>query len=95
MERYKIKINKINIENDKISINSTYVSTIYKGSVDFRIFNESNKEMSLGDINEGDLITIYGTKNNENNNIYIKKIKIKDKYILLSDSESSDIMEFE
>ena len=95
MERYKIKINKINIENDKISINDIYISMIYKGSVDFRIFNESDKEMSLSNIDMGDMITIYGTKNNENNNIYIKKIKIKDKYVLVSDSENSDIMEFE
>ena len=95
MERYKIKINKINIENDKISINDIYISMIYKGSVDFRIFNESDKEMSLSNIDMGDMITVYGTKNNENNNIYIKKIKIKDKYVLASDSENSDIMEFE
>jgi hypothetical protein len=94
MNKYKIKIDKINIMNDIFSIISTtninYVSEIRKGSVLCKIYNDDMKEISLNNLEEGDNITIYGNINKENNLIIIKKIKIKNKYKFINES-SEDI----
>jgi tRNA(Ile2) C34 agmatinyltransferase TiaS len=90
MSKYKIRIDKINIENNIFSIkshnNTVFNSNITRGSVEFKIYTESGKEVNLSNINEGDLVTVYGNLEEKNNIINIKKIKIKDMYILMSDS---------
>jgi hypothetical protein len=84
MKKTKIKINKINIENDNfiiVSNNIVYSAPIISGSVMFKIYNENNKEVDLSSIDENDIITMYS--NNINS---IIKIRIKNKYIFNSDS---------
>ena len=84
MKKIKIKINKINIENDNfiiVSNNDVYTAPIISGSVMFKIYNENNKEVDLSSINENDIITMYS--NNINS---IIKIRIKNKYTFNSDS---------
>lgn len=94
MNKYKIKIDKINITNDIFSIISTtninYISEIRKGSIMCKIYNEDTQEVSLNNLEEGDNVTIYGNINKENNLIIIKKIKIKNKYKFINES-SEDI----
>jgi hypothetical protein len=67
--KYKIKINKININNDSFIIESTegimFLAPIKKGSVQCKIFNESNQEVNLGNIEENNLVTIIGCKTKE------------------------------
>jgi hypothetical protein len=79
-----IKIKNINIINNKYIIlsynNIEFVSSIYKGNVNFNIFNEYKKQLSLDILNVNDIINIYYNNNNNNINI-IKKIIIKYKYI--------------
>ena len=113
MEKFKIKIDKILILNNELNLLSSnginFKSKINKGSINFKIFNESNQEVNLGNLEEGTLIKIYGIyennetninikieqanenniKNNkikQKNNIIIKKIIIKNKYIFNSES---------
>ena len=85
MKKDKIKINKINIENDIFSIvsnkNVIYTAPIIRGSVMFKIYNENNNEVDLSSIDENDIITMYS--NNINS---IIKIRIKNKYTFNSDS---------
>ncbi len=95
MESYKIKIKEIYIsKKDFIIISqdgSKYISNIKKGSVDFKIINENNMELPLNYIENGDNVKIYGNKI-EKNNIIIKKIIIKNKYVFNSESsEDLDI----
>lgn len=90
MKKDKIKINKINIENNNFIIvsnkNTVYTAPIISGSVMFKIYNENNKEVDLSSIDENDIITMYS--NNINS---IIKIRIKNKYTFNSDSsEESD-----
>lgn len=71
INKYKIRIGKISIEPDEFIIESTdkqiFRSKIIRGSVNFRIYNEDLKEVSLSNIEEDDIITIYGsTKKLEN-----------------------------
>ena len=93
--KYKIKIDKINLTDNSFNLYSSdnilFFSEIIKGSVKFKIFNEMDYEMSLFNLEEGELVTIYGNIMIENK-IIIKKIIIKNKYILDSDS-SEDIDE--
>lgn len=108
--KYKIKISKMDITNNQLIIESDdgkqFVSEIKKGSVNFKIFNETEQEVNLGNLEENKLVTIFGSLNiiNENklmeknkdkkNIIIINKIRVKNNYIF--DSESSDdITEFE
>ena len=94
MNKYKIKIDKIDITHDVLSIISTTnincISEIIKGSILCKIYNEDMKEVSLNNLEEGDNIIIYGNINKENNLIIIKKIKIKNKYKFINES-SEDI----
>jgi hypothetical protein len=98
MNKYKIKINKIDICNNIFKIISDdgiiFISPIKKGSVSFQIFNELNYEIHLGNLQENNLITIYSEPNINNylvnklekNIIIIKKIKMKNNYIFNSES---------
>ena len=94
MELYKIRIDDFIISPDHIIIKyreDKFMSKIEKGSIGFKIVNEDNREIPLSYINVGDKIKIYGNKI-EKNNIIIKKIIIKNKYIFNSESsEDLDI----
>ena len=98
MLKFKIKVKKIDINDKKLSIISQnndkiFISPIIKGSIKCKIFNESEEEVNLGNLEENSIIKIYGVneKNQENKNIVIiKKIQIKNTYIFNSDS-SEDI----
>ena len=93
----KIKINSMNLTKDLFIITDsngkTFTGKILKGSVDFRIYNEYNQEVSLSNIEEGDVIkiqtiSIKSSDLKEQKNNIIKKIIIKNKYVF--NSESSD-----
>ncbi len=107
IEKFKVKIDKIIISNNELNLLSsngiTFKSQILKGSIGFKIFNEANQEVNFGNLEEGEIIKIYGTneiiKDSENlnsnsdekkvsqkNNIIIKKIIIKNRYVFNSDS---------
>lgn len=92
MEKYNINVKEINITRDQFTIqgnsNRVFVGSIIKGSVNFKVFNENNDEVCISSIDIGDFIKIYGYENNEN--IVIKKVLVKNKYIFNSDS-SDDI----
>jgi hypothetical protein len=94
MELYRIQIDDFIISTDNIIIKykkDKFISNIVKGSIDFKIVNEDNREIPLSYINVGDKIKIYGNKIGKNN-IIIKKIIIKNKYIFNSESsEDLDI----
>jgi hypothetical protein len=107
MKKYKIKIGKILLENNKFVIisedNTEFISEIIKGSVKFKVFNESNQEVNISNLDQGDIIKIYtsnnqkttdlDTKNISKNNI-INKILIKNKYLFNSDS-SEELEDYE
>ena len=99
MIKTKIRIKKINIENNIFSIesidNNLYISDIIKGSVNFKIYNDDMMEVNLSNLEEDSFVKVYGknTKINEKNNIIIKKIIVQNKYIFDSDS-SEDILPF-
>ncbi len=107
IEKFKVKIDKITITNNELSLLSsngvTFKSHILKGSIGFQIFNESNQEVNFGNLEEGEIIKIYGNRENikdaenlnsnsdekkvsQKNNIIIKKIIIKNRYVFNSDS---------
>jgi len=92
IEKFKINIDKINLVNDTFSIisnkNQIFTSNVVRGSVGFKIYTESGKEVNLSNISIKDIVTIYGYQEEKNNIINIKKIKIKDMYYIMSDSES-------
>jgi hypothetical protein len=98
MYKYKIKIKKIIIINNIYTIesydNKIFISKIKNGSVNFNIYNNLSNEIFLNNIEENDIIKIYGypkynsKEKNIINNILIKKIIIN-KYNFIS-SESSD-----
>jgi hypothetical protein len=97
MEKYKIIIKQINFTPELFTIISTtdinFVSKINKGSIDFKIYNEDNQEVNLSNIEEGDIIYIYTMPIYKNinlidQNIIIKKILIKNKYIFNSESSN-------
>ena len=98
MLKFKIKVKKIEINQNNLNIISEnndkiFISPIIKGSIKCKIFNESDNEVNLSNIEENSIIKIYGVneKNQENKNIVIiKKIQIKNTYIFNSDS-SEDI----
>ena len=99
MNKYTIKIKKINIQDNLLKIisidNIIFTSKIIKGCITFKIYNNMNDEISLQNIEENDIIKIYGYPNyiskekNIINNILIKKIKINNKYDFII-TESSD-----
>jgi hypothetical protein len=99
----KIKINKIQIENNLFKITDTnkniFIGKIIKGSVNFKIFNENNEEVSINNIEEGDIIKIQTSDKkledlHEQKNSLIKKIIIKNKYTFNLES-SEEFEEFE
>jgi len=100
MNKYIIKIKKIEILRDIIKITSfdnlIFISNIFKGSIAFKIYNNTfickeNKyqEVGLDNLEINDIIIIYGINNSNINNILIKKIKIKNKYNFTSESSIS------
>ena len=100
MEKYKIIIKQINFTPELFTIISTtdinFVSKINKGSIDFKIYNEDNQEVKLSNFEEGDIIYIYTMPIYKNinlidQNIIIKKILIKNKYIFNSESSNDSI----
>jgi len=103
MYKYKIVIKQIIITPELFKIISTdginFVSKINKGSIEFKIYNEDYQQVNLCNINEGDIVNIYTTQLYKsidliNQNIIIKKILIKNKYIFHSES-SDDSIDFE
>jgi hypothetical protein len=94
MKKFKIKIMDM-IFDDNLSIfdenNIVYKSKIKKGSISCRIYNENGDEVSLGELNINDVIIIYG-ENVDKNNIEIKKIIVKNSYILYSESSDEIIL---
>lgn len=100
MKKYKVKINKIELNNNNFIIstenNLEFKSIIKKGSVNFKIFNESNREIYLGDLEVGDNIKIFGIEDSkeEKKYIIINKIITKNKYVFNSESsEDFEIIE--
>ncbi len=104
MNKYFIKIKKIEILNDYIIItsyeNQIFTSHIIKGSIKFKIYNNiiikkstnlQYQEIGLNNLEENDNVIIYGDKNIDKY-ICIKKIKIKNKYIFNSDSSTEEII---
>lgn len=79
INRYKIRIGNILLkddeEPDKLIIESTdgltFESKVIMGSVNFRIYNEDNKEKNLSNIQEGEIVTIYGLEKNKE--LFLKK----------------------
>jgi len=103
MVKYKIVIKQIIITPELFTIISTdgikFVSKINKGSINFKIYNEDYQQVNLCNINEDDIVNIYSTPLYKsidliNQNIIIKKILIKNKYIFHSES-SDDSIDFE
>lgn len=103
MEKYKIKINKLEILDDLLVILSTdnikFVSPIIKGSVNFNIYNQFNDQLSLNNLEENNLVIIYGIPSKKNqttikNSIVINKIIIKNNYTFYSDT-SEEISDYE
>ncbi len=66
LNKYKIKISKIDFNSNDFKIESDdgkiFTSPIKKGSVQCKIFNESNQEVNLSCIEENGLVTIIGLK---------------------------------
>lgn len=69
LNKFKVKINKINISNNQLLIvsndNIEFMSPIKKGSVECKIYNELLQEVNIGNLQENNLITIYGFQNNK------------------------------
>ena len=89
LKKYKIKINNIFLSQDYLIIKTIddilFTSPIIKGSIKFKIYNENGNEVNLSNINNNDLVIIYGQDTQEAT-ININKIIIKNNYILNSDS---------
>jgi hypothetical protein len=83
MNKYKIRIGKILLnESNEFIIESTegqkFTSKITRGSVNFRIYNENMKEINLSNIEEDDIITIYGIiKKEQSESIFKKEVKME------------------
>ncbi len=90
INKYKIKISKINLNYNKLKIesddNKIFIIPVKKGSIQCKIFNQSNNEVNLNSLEENSLVTIIGFENKEKNIIIIKKIFVKNKYVLNYDS---------
>ena len=67
--KYKIKIRKIDLNSNNFRIESEdgkiFITSIKKGSIQCRIFNESNQEVNLGSLEENSLLTIIGSEMND------------------------------
>jgi hypothetical protein len=88
LNKYKIKIRKTYFNSNNFKIESykgnIFTTTIKKGSVQCKIFNELQQEVNLTYLEENSLVTIIGLK--KNNIIVIKKIIVKNNYVFNSDS---------
>ena len=93
--KIKIKVSDIIMTNEyiiiKSSTNDEYIGNIIRGSFDFEIYNEDNKEINISYINKNDYIIIEFIK--KENILKILKIFVFYKYNFLS--ESSESSEFE
>lgn len=82
INKYKIKIGLIDFNENNFKIISddgkTFISKIKKGSVDFKIFNEHNQEVNLSNLESGDLIQVYGSSKDPNNNHLLSNDEKKD-----------------
>jgi hypothetical protein len=74
---YKIKISKIDIIDNNFIIESdngkVFMAPIKKGSIQCKIFNESNQEVNLSNIEKNNLVTIIGSNQetiSDNRKIY-------------------------
>ena len=79
---------------------NSYTGEIIKGSVNFKVFNEDNHEVSINNIEEGDVIKIQVLNTqlkdlHKQKNSIIKKIIIKNKYVFNSDCSSDSELEAE
>lgn len=94
--RIKIKIKKININNNDIIIVGSndieFYSPIIKGMTQFNIYDENKKIYSLDSIQENDSIKLYYSIMDEKN--IIGKVIINNKYMVISD-DSIDIDDIE
>lgn len=64
--KYKIKISKLDFDLNNLTIESSngdqFMSQIKKGSVECKIFNESNQEVNLSNLELDSVITIFGSQ---------------------------------
>ena len=78
LNKYKIKINKIDFNSNNFKIESDngiiFMTPVIKGSIQCKIFNESNQEVNLSSIKENSLVTIISSTNYP----VIKEVKISD-----------------
>ncbi len=91
MEKHVVKINKIILEKNLFKIETDtklFISKIIKGSVNFTIINENGDEISLQNVEENKIVTIYGENNN--NNIVIRKLVVKMEYAFIDSSSESE-----
>jgi hypothetical protein len=95
LNKYKIKISKIDFNSNNFRIESDdgiiFVTPIKKGSIQCKIFNESNQEVNLSSIEENSLVIIIGSTNSQ----VIKETKISDKqklynYLVNNESDKSE-----
>lgn len=98
LNKYKIKISKIDFNSNDFRIESDdgtiFITPIKKGSIQCKIFNESNQEVSLSSIEENSLVTIIGSTNSS----VIEETKISDKqklynYLVNNEHVKSEIKE--
>ena len=98
LNKYKIKISKIDFNSNDFRIESDdgtiFTTPIKKGSIQCKIFNESNQEVSLSSIEENSLVTIIGSTNSS----VIEETKISDKqklynYLVNNEHVKSEIKE--
>ena len=98
LNKYKIKISKIDFNSNDFRIESDdgtiFITPIKKGSIQCKIFNESNQEVSLSSIEENSLVTIIGSTNSS----VIEETKRSDKqklykYLVNNEHVKSEIKE--
>jgi hypothetical protein len=79
LNKYKIKIKKFDLNSNNLRIESydgnIFMTSIKKGSIQCKIFNESKQEVNLSSLEENSLVTIIGLIINDstisnNNKIY-------------------------
>ena len=89
LNKYKIKINKIDFNSNNFKIESynglIFMIPIKKGSIQCKIFNESNQEVNLSSIKENNLVTIISSPKSS----VIKEVNIVDKMKLHKYLESN------
>lgn len=95
--RIKIKIKKININNNDIIIVGSndieFISPIIKGMTQFNIYDENKKIYFLDSIQENDSIKLYYSIMDKKN--IIEKVIINNKYMVISDDSDIDSIDIE